>query len=59
MGWDSACGPVSEGLGGDGSPLRLHPEVSSLPRMLEQGSGYRQANASFAAVFLEKRKVPL
>lgn len=59
MGWDSTCGTVSESLGGVGSPLRLHPMVSSLPRMLEQGSGYGQANASFAAVFLEKRKMAL
>jgi len=55
----STCGPVSEGLGGDGSPLRLHLVVSSLPHMLEQGSGYGQVNASFAAASLEKEKVLL
>lgn len=47
--WTSA-----KGLGGDGSPLRLHPVVSSLLQVLEQGSGYGQANVSFAAASLEK-----
>lgn len=34
--------------------LRLHPVVSPISPMLEQGSGYGQANAVFAAGSLEK-----
>lgn len=39
-------------------PLRLHLVVSSLPQVLEWGSGQGQVNAPSAVVSLEKQRCP-
>lgn len=49
------AGPVSEGFGGDVTPLGLHLVVSFLPQMLEWGSGHGQVNAPLQLCLLRSK----
>lgn len=58
MGWGSTCGPLSEGLSGDGSHLRLNPVVSSPPQMLEQGQNTGRQMCLLQLCLLRSERCP-